>query len=192
MARGCRDSPEEVTVKNAEIAELLNKAAHALMGGIPLTDKSKEQLVKDLLFAALSLPQDRPKDVVPVKPASGVTTRGMTADIPPPRTKKTCCKGDDWHEPNCPMRGIDGAGRPPKSSNRDARFGDKPLAVCHWDTFDSDDDDGGIMLVGGADTLEEAIQFVKEHYGARLKADGADRVDIVDLAGKVVWKHNVG
>jgi hypothetical protein len=249
-------------MRNAEIADLLNKAAHALMGGIPLTDKSKEQLVKDLLFAALTFYPEKPGQapdpttakiilrdvkssdgwaelaaglqlppnlcaryfehgefaslelvfnsslmvvggtVLPIaqfKPTPQHTlTRGMTADVPPPRTKKGTTRGvgscphcgssvdELGHKADCPLRTVT------TPITRHPRYGTNLFAICHWDTFDSDDDDGGIMLVGGADTLEEAITKVKEHYGDRLKDNGADQVDIIDPAGNVVWKHHVG
>lgn len=70
---------------------------------------------------------------------------------------------------------------------RDSRFGDKPFAVCHWDTFDNE-----TFLVDGADTLEGAIKIVNQQYGSRVRPDGADRVEIVDAAGNVVKRFNVG
>lgn len=72
-------------------------------------------------------------------------------------------------------------------SQRDERFGDEPFVVCHWDTFDNE-----TFKHGGYDTLEEAIQWAKNHYGDRIRESGADKVEIVNLKGKVVWERNVG
>ena len=68
---------------------------------------------------------------------------------------------------------------------RDPKFGPEKFVICHWDTFDDETD-----KVGSADTLEEAVAFVEEHYKGRLKSSGADRAEIVDENGKVVkwWR----
>jgi hypothetical protein len=63
----------------------------------------------------------------------------------------------------------------------------KPFGVYHWDTFDN-----ATLLLREADTLEEAETWVMKHYGDRVRANGADRADIVDLEGNVVKKFNVG
>ena len=59
--------------------------------------------------------------------------------------------------------------------------------IYHWDTFDNE-----TILVGEANTLVEAKQKVVNKYGPRLRRDGADRVDIVDLQGNVIEKYRVG
>ncbi len=64
----------------------------------------------------------------------------------------------------------------------------QPFGIYHWDTFDNN-----TILVGEAKTLERAEEFVKEHYGNRIRSTGADRVDIVQFPGaKVVRKYSVG
>ena len=70
---------------------------------------------------------------------------------------------------------------------RDPKFGSKKFSVCHWDTFDNE-----TITVGGADTLKKAVDLVEKKYGDRLRNSGADRVDIVDLSGKVVRSWRVG
>jgi hypothetical protein len=70
---------------------------------------------------------------------------------------------------------------------RAPQFGKKKFSVCHWDTFDNE-----TFTVGGEDTLEEAVAFVEKRYGERLRDSGADRVEIVDLDGKVVRRWGVG
>jgi hypothetical protein len=70
---------------------------------------------------------------------------------------------------------------------RAPQFGREKFAVCHWDTFDNE-----TFTVGGAKTLEEAVALVEKKYGSRLRDDGADRVEIVDLDGKVVRRWGVG
>jgi hypothetical protein len=64
---------------------------------------------------------------------------------------------------------------------------DQKFSICHWDTFDNE-----TFTIGGADTLEEAIAFVEERYGDRLRDSGADVVDIVDEYGRVVKHWRVG
>lgn len=64
----------------------------------------------------------------------------------------------------------------------------KPYGIYHWDTFDNE-----TFLVGEADTLEEAEKFVVDHYGDRLRPNGADRADIVRFpGGDLVKKFQVG
>lgn len=62
-----------------------------------------------------------------------------------------------------------------------------PFGIYHWDTFDN-----ATILIATADTLEEAEKKVKERYGDRIKATGADQVDIVDLRGNIVKAFKVG
>lgn len=71
---------------------------------------------------------------------------------------------------------------------RNEKFGTAPFAICHWDTFEEED---GTFLVGEAQTLEEAVENVMRAYKGRLEGNGADRVDIVDLEGKVVQSFKV-
>lgn len=63
----------------------------------------------------------------------------------------------------------------------------KEYGLYHWDTFDNE-----TFLVDEADTLEEIQVKLKDHYGDRLRKDGADRADIVDSKGNVIKKYNVG
>lgn len=64
----------------------------------------------------------------------------------------------------------------------------KPFGIYHWDTFDNE-----TLLIGEADTLDEAEEFVKDRYKGRLRSTGADRVDIVEYpAGDIVRKYSVG
>lgn len=70
---------------------------------------------------------------------------------------------------------------------RNPEFGQRPYAVCHWDTFDNE-----TLLVAEADTLIEAEGIVAERYKDRLRPEGADRVDIVDCDGRVVRAYSVG
>ena len=42
------------------------------------------------------------------------------------------------------------------------------------------------------DSLAEAIDWIKEHYGRRLQGSGADQVDVVDLDGEIVKRFSVG
>ena len=63
----------------------------------------------------------------------------------------------------------------------------KEFGIYHWDTFDNE-----TFLVGEADTLAEAKSFVKERYGDRIKPNGADHVDIVDLTGNIKEFYLVG
>lgn len=57
----------------------------------------------------------------------------------------------------------------------------KAFGIYHWDTFDNE-----TILIGEADTLVEAQEFVQERYKGRLGSNGADRVDIVNQLGDVV------
>ena len=70
---------------------------------------------------------------------------------------------------------------------RDPRYGDHEFAICHWDTFDNE-----TCTIGGAATLEEAIAFVEERYGDRLRNSGADIVEIVNREGQVMRSWRVG
>jgi hypothetical protein len=62
----------------------------------------------------------------------------------------------------------------------------KTFGIYHWDTFENT-----TLLIDESDTLAGAEIKVKEKYGDRIKADGADRVDIVNEQGDVVMKFNV-
>jgi hypothetical protein len=63
----------------------------------------------------------------------------------------------------------------------------KKFGIYHWDTFDNE-----TILVGEADTSVEAIEFVNDKYGDRIRRTGADQVDIVDLKGNILEKFSVG
>jgi hypothetical protein len=62
-------------------------------------------------------------------------------------------------------------------------------SVYHWDTFDNET----ILVKGGFDDLDKARDFVKEHYGKRIRPTGADKVDIVDENTRnIVEQYSVG
>jgi len=63
----------------------------------------------------------------------------------------------------------------------------KPFGIYYWDTFDNE-----TFLISEAGTLKKAIAKVHKRFKGRIKDDGADRVDIVDLQGTVVEKFKVG
>ena len=63
----------------------------------------------------------------------------------------------------------------------------EPFTIYHWDTFDNE-----TFEKGTAKTLAEAREFVRKAYGSRIRPDGADQVDIVDLDGNLVEKIKVG
>ena len=63
----------------------------------------------------------------------------------------------------------------------------KEFGIYHWDTFDNE-----TLLVGEADTITEAVTFIKDKYGKRIRLNGADQVEVVDLAGNGVKRFNVG
>jgi len=63
----------------------------------------------------------------------------------------------------------------------------KEFGIYHWDTFDNE-----TILVGEADTLEEAQSFVQNKYGDRIRPNGADQADIVDSKGNVIKKYPIG
>lgn len=62
--------------------------------------------------------------------------------------------------------------------------------VHHWDTFDNET----IKINSrGLKSLKAAEAFVKKRYGDRLRANGADQVDIVERpTGKIVKHFKVG
>jgi hypothetical protein len=62
----------------------------------------------------------------------------------------------------------------------------KAYGIYHWDTFDNETD-----LIGEADTLAEAQEFVQVKYYGHISPDGADRVDIVDQFGDVLERVSV-
>ncbi|MCC6131342.1 MAG: hypothetical protein IT186_15600 [Acidobacteria bacterium] len=65
----------------------------------------------------------------------------------------------------------------------------KAFGIYHWDTFD----DHTTIQIGSADSVEEAIEFVQKEYGPRIRPNGADRVDIVDVEkGVVVKRFTIG
>jgi len=72
-------------------------------------------------------------------------------------------------------------------SKRNPKYGDEPFVVCHWDTFDNE-----TFKLGGFNTLEEATKFAHDHYGDRIRDSGADKVEIVDSEGNIVWRRSVG
>ena len=61
----------------------------------------------------------------------------------------------------------------------------KAFGIYHWDTFDNE-----TILIGEADTLVDAQQFVQERYKGRLGSNGADRVDIGDQLGEIVDQYS--
>ena len=63
----------------------------------------------------------------------------------------------------------------------------KEFGIYHWDTFDN-----VTGLIGEADTLEEAKDFVQKKYNSRIRRTGADQVDIVDSKGIVRETYPVG
>lgn len=64
---------------------------------------------------------------------------------------------------------------------------EKDFGVYRWDTFDNE-----TIMIDEFDTISNAKKFIKEHYGDRLRSNGADKVDIVDLRGNVISSHKVG
>jgi hypothetical protein len=62
----------------------------------------------------------------------------------------------------------------------------KNFGVYHWDTFDNE-----TLLVGEANTLNEAEEIVQKKYKGRISGQGADQVDIVDKKGSIVAKFHV-
>ena len=66
-------------------------------------------------------------------------------------------------------------------------LGKAPFVICHWDTFDNE-----TIKIGEANTLDEAISFIEKKYGDRLDVNGADKVEVIDLAGDIVHRQNVG
>lgn len=62
----------------------------------------------------------------------------------------------------------------------------KEYGIYYWDTFDNE-----TFLVGEADTSVEAIEFVNDKYSDRIRRNGADRVEIVDLKGNILEGFSV-
>jgi len=62
----------------------------------------------------------------------------------------------------------------------------RAFGIYHWDTFDNE-----TILIAERTELEKAIEFVQKRYAGRISPDGADRVDIVDRDGNIVWKASV-
>jgi len=52
----------------------------------------------------------------------------------------------------------------------------KRFGVYHWDTFDNE-----TFFKKDFDILEEAESYIEEEYKGRIRSNGADQVDIVDL-----------
>lgn len=63
----------------------------------------------------------------------------------------------------------------------------KEFGIYHWDTFDNI-----TILLAEYDKKAEALKFVEDRYKNRLRADGADRVEIVNSLGDIVEAFNVG
>ena len=63
----------------------------------------------------------------------------------------------------------------------------KEFGIYHWDMFDNT-----TLLVGEAGTITEAVKFIEDKYGKRIRNDGADRVEVVDLNGNILRRFNVG
>jgi hypothetical protein len=61
----------------------------------------------------------------------------------------------------------------------------KLFGIYHWDTFDNE-----TLLVGEADTAEEAERMVMAKYKNRISSAGADQVEIVSRTGDILksWK----
>lgn len=60
------------------------------------------------------------------------------------------------------------------------------FGVYHWDTFDNES-----IYLDEFPNLIEAVRFVQQRYEGRLQSNGADRVDIVNDAGKIVKQYHV-
>jgi hypothetical protein len=63
----------------------------------------------------------------------------------------------------------------------------KKYGIYHWDTFDNT-----TLLVDEADTHPAALLKVQKKYGTRIGSHGADRVEIVDKAGNIIERFQVG
>jgi len=67
--------------------------------------------------------------------------------------------------------------------------------VTHWDTFEEPGED--TFTLGHFTTFEDARSFIETEYGdgggsgQRLRADGADRVEI-RFNGSLVWSSPCG
>lgn len=66
----------------------------------------------------------------------------------------------------------------------------KNFGIYHWDTLKPFGNDTILMME--ADTLQEAIEKAKEHYGEKFDNGGADRIDIVDSQGTIVEQFTTG
>jgi hypothetical protein len=69
---------------------------------------------------------------------------------------------------------------------RDPKWGDEKFVVMHWDTFDDT-----VFRVGGAETMHEALRLVADKYKGKLSDKGADRVEIVNHLGDIVYRAGV-
>lgn len=63
----------------------------------------------------------------------------------------------------------------------------KKYGVYHWDTFDNE-----TCLLWETDLFADANDYVQKHYKGRIRADGADRVEIVNDCGSIVAHFWVG
>lgn len=63
----------------------------------------------------------------------------------------------------------------------------KAFGVYHWDTFDNE-----TTFLDDFDTYKEAEKFIKNHYGDRIKPNGADKAEIIGLDGNTYGSLPVG
>lgn len=61
--------------------------------------------------------------------------------------------------------------------------------IYHWDNFEPPGED--TLLIGDAETIQEAEDLIIQKYGNRLFGNGADRIQIVNAQGDVVKSFNV-
>lgn len=69
---------------------------------------------------------------------------------------------------------------------RKVELGNEKFVVMHWDTFDNE-----TFKVGGANTLIEALAIINKKYKGCLSDEGADRIEIINLKGDIVYKVGV-
>lgn len=62
----------------------------------------------------------------------------------------------------------------------------KAFGIYHWDTFDNE-----TLFLHEVDTLVESDIWVRGRYKDRIRADGADQVDVVNLSGDIVRRYSV-
>jgi len=64
----------------------------------------------------------------------------------------------------------------------------KKYGIYYWDTFDN-----WTTLVHETDDLVVAEKWVRKHFGDRIKANGADRCEIVKYPeGDIVETYSIG